>query len=353
MAGQGGHPELAAQPARPYGAAAAAATADRRAWTVCAARHTRRRHARQRAGRIRADDRAHRSGADRLAGRRRAHGAGARLFRRPRAFGREAAAARPQQRSAGRGHHRCGRRRALRRLAAAWRRAAGAGRAGRVRAGRRPVRARPERGGVRSIGSRGGRAAASGAARYVPVSRSRHLPAGRDGAGDGADPRRCRPAGRSAGAPDGAASKRAGLPARQPAARAGRCDPLAGHALGGSGARHLDHRGAGRSERTRDRAHQLSRGRLRAGPDGGLVRHAAAGPGGGAAIRSAGDRALPVWSTSRRPVRPCAGGADTRSGAVPSASRLSHRAGGRGLCAGQAAGRSAADRCAGPHRLQR
>ena len=85
------------------------------------------------------------------------------------------------------------RRRPLRRAADAWRRA---GRAARDRgAGRRGLHdARPEQRRLRPVGSRRGGAAASWPARRLCLAGSRHLPAGRDGAGDGAAARQCRAA---------------------------------------------------------------------------------------------------------------------------------------------------------------
>ncbi len=118
-------------------------------------------------------------------------------------------------------------------------------------------------------------AAASRPARCLRLARSRHLPARRDGAGDGADARRCRPARRPAGAPHRPPAKRSGVPATQPAAPAGGGDPSAGGALARCRGRHVDGGGAGRSRRPGDRPRRVPRRCIRARPHGGRFRPAA------------------------------------------------------------------------------
>ena len=88
--------------------------------------------------------------------------------------------------------------------------------------------ARPERRRVRPVRSRRGRAAASGTARCLCLARSRHLSAWRDGTGDGAAARRCRPAGRHPGACHRQAPERPGLPGSDPGARGGGIGASAG-----------------------------------------------------------------------------------------------------------------------------
>ena len=126
LAGQRRHPEMAAQPQRPHGAADARRAGRIRPRPLRADRPRRRRHA-ECADR-RADDPAHRLRAHHLARHRRVDRAGARLFRRAAARRRHAAPARREQRDPRRDHHRRRRRRPVRRTADArrrtrWRRA--------------------------------------------------------------------------------------------------------------------------------------------------------------------------------------------------------------------------------------
>ena len=101
---------------------------------------------------------------------------------------------------------------------------------------------------LRPVGSRRGGAAASGAARRLCLAGSRHLPAGRDGAGDGAAARQCR-----ASPPTFPAHVIVKRPNGQvfldttPARGGGGVGASAGGAVGRRAGRHLDHRGEGRS----------------------------------------------------------------------------------------------------------
>ena len=108
-----------------------------------------------------------------------------------------------------------------------------------------------------------------GPARCLCLAGSRHLPARRNSAGDGAAARQRRPACRHTGACDREAAERSGVPGCDPSARGrGRC-ASARQAVEWRAGRHMDDRGEGRAGPPADRPRGVSCRCLRARPDGG------------------------------------------------------------------------------------